>query len=143
MSENNNGNAQSGLVSGTQSNGANTGELFDDGIPPEYRSIISSFLMSVSREQRLISSADSIAEKVTEEHITKMLDMGAKEDERSHLAFKWNRVIQVIVLLVSLGFAAFLLVFFKDSPHFSTIVTSIFSFLGGLGIGRFTMTQKE
>ncbi|MDR0220156.1 MAG: zinc ribbon domain-containing protein [Lachnospiraceae bacterium] len=39
-------------------------------------------------------------------------------------------------VFTAIAFSLFLLVFFKDSEHFLTVPASIFSFLGGLGVGK-------
>lgn len=90
-----------------------------------------------------VSTADKVVDKLTPEHIDKMLDSSAKEDERSYNAFKINKLTGVLVFVFSLAFAIFLLVFFKDSEHFITVLTGIFSFLGGLGIGKFILPGKK
>ena len=100
-------------------------------------------LLSLYSEQRFISSTDKIAEKLTPEHITQIISNSEKEDLRAFASFKWNTVVRFATLIISLIFAVFLLIYFRDSEYFTTILTAIFSFLGGLGLGRFVMSPKN
>jgi len=100
-------------------------------------------LMAFRSEQHFISSSDKIAEKLTPEHITQLLASSDKEDEREHARFQWTSIIKLLIFFTALLFAGFLLVFFSNSEYFLTILASIFSFLGGLGFGRFASLSKK
>jgi len=114
-----------------------------DEPPQEIKQMLSSYLLSIQSEQRFISGTDKIAEKITEEHIGKIIDISEKEDERSFKAFKFGRIVGLIIFMVSLAFAFVLLLVFKDSEYFPTILTAIFSFLGGLGVGKFIVPNSD
>jgi hypothetical protein len=108
---------------------------------PEMHEIASLFL---SRdEQRIISSADAIADKLTPEHIAKIIDNSAKDDEYTFRSFKWDKIVSVLILFASMAFAIALLILFQDSSHFEAILAAIFSFLGGLGLGRFSSGKDK
>ena len=117
-------------------------ELIDESQQPQVEKLSSAF-MSLYSEQRFISSTDKIAEKLTPEHITQIISNSEKEDLRAFSSFKWNAVVRFATLVISLVFAVFLLIFFRESEHFTTILTAIFSFLGGLGLGRFVVSSKK
>jgi len=112
-------------------------------ISPRMKEFMSSMVMTLQSEQRIISSSDKVAEKLTEEHIAQIIMNSEKEDSRQFLAFKLNKFISLIIFIVSLVFAMVLLVIFRDSEYFITLVAAIFSFLGGLGIGKFALTKRE
>ena len=118
-------------------------DIDDESMPPEVKQLFSSFMMSMSAEHRVISSADKIADKLTPEHITSIIANSEKDDVRSLDAFKWNKIVGLIVFVVSLMFAAFLLIFFRESEHFATILTALFSFLGGIGFGKYVLKGRE
>ena len=117
--------------------------ISEEELSAENKNLLSSVLLSIQGEQQLISGADKIAEKLTGEHIGKIIENSEKEDERSYKAFIFGKVAGLIIFLISLIFAFVLLLIFKDSEHFQTILTAIFSFLGGLGIGKFIIPNSK
>jgi hypothetical protein len=90
----------------------------------------------------MVSSMDKVADKLNPEHITTIIDNAEKEDVRKYNAFKMGKIIGLIIFLICIAFSFSLLYIFKDSPHFPTILTGIFSFLGGLGVGKFILPNK-
>jgi Fe2+ transport system protein B len=110
---------------------------------PEIEQLLSSVLLSVQSEQQFISGADKIAEKLTEEHIGKIIESYEKENERSFTALMFGKIAGLIIFFVSLAFAFALLLIFKDSEYFYTILTAIFSFLGGLGVGKYIIPNSK
>ena len=111
-------------------------DVMDGTLSPESKHVLSSMMLSVHSERRIISGIDKIAEKLTEAHIDKIIENAAKDDERSFAAFKMRHILGGIIFGVSLAFAFSLILLFRESEHFLTILASIFSFLGGLGVGR-------
>ena len=99
--------------------------------------------MSAQRVEGFASSADKIAEKLTEDHITMLFKGAEKDDQRKADAEKRGQIIGFIFFIVCLLFAVFVLVFFQNSTHFTTVLTSLFSFLGGLGVGKFILPGKK
>jgi len=93
--------------------------------------------------QQFISGADKIAEKLNEEHITKIIESSAKDNERSFISAMFGKIAGLVIFFLSLIFAFILLLIFKDSEHFQTILTAIFSFLGGLGVGKFIIPNSR
>jgi hypothetical protein len=121
-------------------------ESFDmqtDNVPKRVKGMAEAMMLSMRSESHMISSANKIAEKLTPEHITQIIDNAEEEDKRSFSAFKMNSVLRTVYIIISLSFALFLLIFFKDSEYFSTILTAIFSFLGGIGIGKYVMPSNK
>ena len=66
-----------------------------------------------------------------------------KKNERSFKAFIFGKVAGLIIFSFSLVFAFILLLIFKHSKYFQTILTAIFSFLGGLVIGKFIIPNSK
>jgi hypothetical protein len=118
----------------------NNTTAFPGDMLPQIEEQLSSWMLSLRSERR--SEASLLAEKLDSEHISTIIANGAKEDERSFSAFKIERFIGIAIFVISLIFALTLLIVFRDSEHFITIVTALFSFLGGLGVGKFIMPGK-
>jgi len=91
--------------------------------------LVSEIMGLAISEQRFISETDKIAEKLTSEHITQIIAASEREDSRAFTAFKWNSIVRLIVFVMSLLFVGFLLVFFRYSDYFATILAATFSFL--------------
>jgi len=115
----------------------------DDSISPSFRKMMSQVSMAFHSEQRIMSSADKVAEKLTPEHITQIIANSEQDDSRQFSAFKWNSIIKLIIFFASLLFAIFLLVFFRNSEYFITLLAALFSFLGGLGVGKHISIRKN
>jgi hypothetical protein len=126
---------------------SNAGNLPDDpstvidNMPPQVKEQLSSWIMSWHSEQR--SGAAMLVDKLDAEHISTIITNGAKEDERQFAAFKIDKVVGVIIFILSIAFALALLIIFMDSEYFVPIVTALFSFLGGLGVGKFLPYGKN
>ncbi|MDR1135615.1 MAG: hypothetical protein LBL49_05500 [Clostridiales Family XIII bacterium] len=112
----------------------------DSAIPPQIREQLSSWMLSMYSEQR--SGASLLVDKLNPDHISTIIENGAREDERDFSAFKIEKAVSSIIFIACLIFAIVILIVFRDSEYFVTIITALFSFLGGLGVGRVTVTHK-
>jgi len=120
-----------------------TTEIAETSVPPQIEDVLSGFMSVSMSGQSIVSSTDKIAEKLTAEHITQIIEVSSKEDERAFAAFQWRMATGIIIFVLSLVFAGLLLVLFRDSEYFVTILTAIFSFLGGMGVGKFILPHKN
>ena len=85
-----------------------------------------------------------ISEKITSEHISKLIENSNIQDERDRKERKSDKNYQVIFLLIGLFFLVFLIVFLKDDKELLyKIVIAIISFIGGFGIGKTRIKQKS
>lgn len=114
-----------------------------DAIPVEDRSRIKSII-----SQTMISSVmkrnNPISEKVTTEHITKLIENSNVQDERDRKERKSEKNYQIIFLLIGLVFIGFLIVFLKDDKELLyKVIIAIISFVGGFGIGKTSKKQKN
>lgn len=112
-----------------------------EGVPVEKREIIERMLTVQSMRISGIDSDMAISEKLTSEHITKVLD-GSLENMRCEYNEKKNkRKFSLIILIVIIIAMLTVILVLKDLPDLmEKIVLSISSlgagFLGGYGIGK-------
>jgi len=107
-------------------------DVFDE-LPKEMRKVVSAF-QSMSVVGMTGPAESSISKKITEEHISKWLDIN---NEGMHLADKeksrnhWRTIVIVLVLAV---LAAIVLFLYRDQPD---MVEKILYAVGGLTAGLF------
>jgi len=112
-----------------------------DGAPPEIKRVLSQvFSMEVSRRQvggLPLKLYESVADKITDKHIDKILDNGNKSDSRQF-------IFSILVQLRNVIFVSAFIVFFiwftiflaKDKEAlYLDIIKTLLAFLGGLGFG--------
>jgi xanthine/uracil permease len=102
------------------------------------------FMMSQS-----VSSSNPLGEKITSEHIEKIIDSAEKDSEREFerdkLQFadgKNSRLYHLGYFVLSLFFVGFIIVFLKENPEMmkqiiSIIIGLIAGFSAGFGVGRY------
>jgi hypothetical protein len=123
----------------TDNTNTNPSSLLGD-VPPQVKEQLSSWILSMRSEQR--SGTALIAEKLNTEHIAALITNNEESEKRDFSAFKIEKFVGIAIFIISLIFALILLIVFRDSEHFITIITALFSFLGGLGVGRFVIPGK-
>lgn len=117
-------------------------EVFE-GIPVEDRSRIKS-IISQTMISGVMKRNNPISEKVTSEHITKLIENSDNQDKRDREERKSEKNYQIAFLIIALVFLAFLIVFLKDDQELLyKIIIAIISFIGGFGIGRTTNKAKN
>ena len=81
--------------------------------------------------------SNPILKKVTEEHITKILDISEKEDQRTHEDTKALRNLILILVVIFVALFVFLTVFLvgADKDLYRDIIKIFTAFIGGLGGG--------
>ena len=85
----------------------------------------------------IMQKDSSISEKITSEHISKLIENSNAQDERDRNERKSDKNYQIIFLIIILFFIGFLVVFLKDDTELLTkIIITIISFGGGFGIGK-------
>lgn len=107
-----------------------------EGIPIEDRGKLISMV-----KQTMISSvsrrSNPIAEKITPEHITTLIDNSSIADKRDREERNSERKYNVILIIIGLIFVSFLVVFLQKNVNLLiTIITAILSFIGGFGFGK-------
>ncbi|MEM6401633.1 MAG: hypothetical protein AAF757_15585 [Cyanobacteria bacterium P01_D01_bin.116] len=112
-------------------------------LPDELEEILTPQLRKVVRGtlsmQRFSSSSSvfPILEKINEQHISKILDIAEKDDERAFTDTESARKYNLITLIIVLIFFGVLTVFLvnKDVVVYQEILKIIISFGGGFGSG--------
>lgn len=105
-----------------------------ENLPPE----VKRFMQATLSMQRISTPLVSpILEKVNENHISKILEIAEKEDERLFADTQSARKYTLINTILILGFFGFLTVFLvnKDIAAYQEILKIIIIFGGGLGSG--------
>jgi len=114
-----------------------------EAIPVEDRSRVKS-MITQTMVSSVMKRSNPISEKVTSEHISKLIENSNVQDERDRKERKSNKNYQVIFLLIGLLFLGFLIVFLKDDKDLLyKIVIAVISFVGGFGIGKTKIKQKS
>ena len=105
-------------------------------IPAEERGRFIS-IMKESMFASFMRSDDPIAEKITTEHISKVLENVDIQDQRDRQERKSEKNYQIIFLSMGLVFIGLLIFFLKDDKDLLyKIIIAIISFIGGFGIGK-------
>lgn len=113
-----------------------------EGIPVEERGKVVSIIKQ-SMFSGVMRQGNSMSEKITSEHITKLIDKSDSQDIRDRAERKSQRNYNLIILLIGLVFFGFLVVFLKeDKELLSKIIIGVISFVGGFGYGK-TKSKKE
>lgn len=111
-------------------------EAILEAIPEEDRGNVERIL-----RQTMISGvmrrSNPIAEKITSEHITKLIDKSDVEDKRDRDERKSDKNYNLKLLCIGLIFIAFLIWFLRDNEDLLIqIIIGIISFVGGFGFGQ-------
>jgi hypothetical protein len=117
-----------------------------ESAPPEVRrQIVSFFSMIMSRGLIPDPVASKLADKVTGDHITQLIESSDKDSEREFKNCQWGRVFQFAIAVIGLVFFAFLVVQLKaaNPELLKDLVIGVASFLGGLGTGLGYMAIKK
>lgn len=119
-------------------------ENFDDllpneileSIPPEERgSLINVMLRSYS--SGISSNFSPYSEKITSEHLTKIIENSDSQDKRDRLERKSERIYNLLLVIVGvLGIGTIIIIFKDDKDTLITIIGILLGFLGGFGFGK-------
>lgn len=105
-------------------------------IPEEERGRVTSII-----RQTMISGVlgrkNPIADKITSEHIEKMIDGSEKDSEREYNEKKNQRWFVFAIILLGAGLLIFLTIYLakENAATFMDILVPILAFLGGMGAG--------
>ena len=114
-----------------------------ESIPVEDRGKIVSIIKQ-SIFSGVMRRGNPISEKITGEHITKLIEKADNQDIRDRAERRSQRNYNFIILVTGLVFLAFLIVFLKnDKELLYKIIIAIISFVGGFGFGRTTHKKEE
>ncbi len=107
-----------------------------EAIPEEDRGKVASII-----QQTMISGvmrrSNPIAEKITPDHITSIIDISDKQDIRDREDRKSDKRYNLALILIGLVFIGFLIVFLQANEELLIkIIIGIVSFIGGFGFGR-------
>jgi Trk-type K+ transport system membrane component len=99
----------------------------------------------ISREfMSVTKNSNPLSEKVTSDHITKIIDNSDVQDKRDRDERKQEKIYNFLILFVALIFVAFLIIYLKDNEKLlTTIITAILSFAGGFGIGVYRTKNTD
>ncbi len=118
-------------------------EEFLNAIPVEDRGKVSSIIKQ-SMFSAVMRRGNPISEKITEEHITKLIEKSDNQDIRDRAERKSQRNHNLTLLIIGLCFLGFLIVFLKeDKELLYKLIIAIISFVGGFGIGRTTYKRED
>ena len=93
--------------------------------------------MSQTMISGVMKRSNPIAEKITSEHLTRLLENSDEQDKRDRAERKSEKNYQIIFLIIGLAFIGFLIVFLKDDKELLyKVIIAIISFVGGFGIGK-------
>jgi len=127
-----------------EDNSASEHGITDENIPHDIQkaieqSISFEMLTGVQRRVTPISAkiVGAIADKITSTHIDRMINSADTSDKRE---FIFQLVIQLRNIIIILGFIVFFiwLTYYLSKDHetlYQEIIKTIFTFLGGLGLG--------
>lgn len=113
-----------------------------EAIPEEERGKFASII-----KQTMISGvlrrSNPIADKITSEHISQIISKSDDQDKRDRIERKGERNYNLILIILSLVFIGFLIVFLQSNEDLLVkTVIGIVSFLGGYGFGQ-SRKKKE
>ena len=102
-----------------------------EGLPPELKT----FIMSMRGYSGPIPNP--LASKINEDHIDKIIEASAKDDERRYKDMQQARKFHLIYFLAGIALFVFLTLFLvgKDTELFKEIVKLFIVFVGGIGAG--------
>lgn len=107
-----------------------------EGLPEEDRGRIQGIIRQ-TMVSAVMGNKNPIAEKITSEHITKIIENSDNQDKRDRDERRSEKNYEIIFLLIGLVFLGFLIVFLKDDKELLyKIIIAILSFIGGFGIGK-------
>ena len=100
-----------------------------DKLPPEVRN----YVLMMSHYQRIGAPPNPLANKITSEHIDKIIESSEKDSEREFKS-KWFTLIYSVL---ALGFLVFVFIYLPtiDKDLFKEVLKILLTFLGGLGTG--------
>ncbi len=114
-----------------------------DAIPEEDRGKVIS-IMKRTMFSGVMEKNNPIADKITEDHITKLIDNSDSHDKRDRHERKGLRTHNIILILIGLIFIVFLLIFLKDNQDLLIkIIIAIISFIGGFGYGKSSIRKES
>ena len=114
-----------------------------NALPVEDRGKVVSIIKQ-SMFSEVMKRGNPISEKITEEHITKLIEKSDNQDVRDREERKSQRNYNLILLIIGLVFLGFLIVYLKeDKELLYKIIIAIISFVGGFGIGRTTSKRED
>lgn len=114
-----------------------------ESIPVEERGkVVSIFKQSMI--SGIMRRSNPIADKITPEHISKLIENSDEQDKRDRVERKGQQNYTLFLLITSLIFLGFLIVFLKNEQELLVkILLSIISFLGGFGLGKSRIKKEE
>lgn len=127
----------------TSKDSSDLGIIPDDvleAIPEEERGKVVSIIKQ-SMFSGISRRSNPIADKITPDHITTLINNSDESDKRDRSERKSERNYNLILVLIGIVFIGFLIVFLhSDMNLLITIITAILSFVGGFGFGK---SQKK
>jgi hypothetical protein len=114
-----------------------------EAIPAEERSKVISIIRQ-SMYSSVTRSGNPIADKITTEHISQLINRSDDLDKRDWEERKSQRNYNLLLLLTGLAFIGFLIIYLqKDKDLLIKIIVAIISFVGGFGLGKSTGKKED
>lgn len=112
-----------------------------DALPQEQRRIIERTMVSSVAMITKSSPESEIANKITSEHITKMLENQEKAMDYSFKDEKYKNIFYGVIIFILLASTLCIILLLKDLPDtmervLTVLITAVISGLGGYGIGK-------
>lgn len=104
---------------------------------------VKELILGVFRSERIGPIENPLFSKMTEEHISKIIEVTESADVRKDKKQKRRDYISVFYFVFALMFVVFLIYSFKaDKPFLSTILISLLAFIGGAGLAFGAKAKK-
>jgi hypothetical protein len=111
--------------------------LLEKAPPQVRREVVSFFSMMMSRGPMPDLVASKLADKITEDHLNKLIDSSDRDRELGFKNTQFARLFQFGIAIIGLSFSGFLVVQLKsENPELlKDLIIAVAGFLGGLGTG--------
>ncbi len=114
-----------------------------EAVPEDQRGKVASMIRQ-TMITGVMSSGNPLADKITSEHITEIINRSDARDNRDREERKSERNYSLLILIIVLAFVTFLIVFLVNNENLLiNILIAIFSFVGGIGAGQTFFKKKE
>ncbi|RMD89363.1 MAG: hypothetical protein D6813_10765 [Calditrichaeota bacterium] len=103
-----------------------------ENLPPQIKKVV-----SLSMQRFSGPFPPQFYDKITSEHINKLIEYSEKDDERSYNYAKTSRLFNFLYIIIAVSLFLFLTIFFgKDNQEiYLEIIKFLAVFAGGFGIG--------
>lgn len=121
--------------------GVDSTEFFEE-LPTEVKEVLE---VGMTMQKYSGSLPSSLASKINEKHIDKVLDLARDDSDKDYKVDLWNMGMKIFILMISISLFMFLTLYFgkTDKDLYLDLVKVIIAFLGGIGIGHGLKARKD